>query len=85
MRRIQPLAPVQIAGTDVCFAQGVKAGNWVFLTGHEATDFATGLAPEVVGKPRFPLHGASKQRREGDFILQRFEALLTEAVPAIRL
>jgi hypothetical protein len=41
--------PVTVTGTDVCFAQGVKAGNWVFLTGHEATDFATDLAPEVLG------------------------------------
>ena len=49
MSHIRPLSPVTVTGTDVCFAQGVKAGNWVFLTGHEATDFATDLAPEVFG------------------------------------
>ena len=79
MSRVQPLSPVKIAGSEVFFAQGMKAGNWVFLTGHEATDFSTGLAPEVVGKPRFPLHGPPKHRREGDFILRRFEELLAEA------
>ncbi len=79
MRDIRPLSPVTIAGTDVCFAQGVKAGNWVFLTGHEATDFTTGLAPEVAGRPGFPLYGAPKHRREGDFILRRLDALLREA------
>lgn len=79
MRLVHALAPVTIAGTDVCFAQGVKAGNWVFLTGHEATDFATGLAPEVLGKPKFPLYGAPKHRREGDFILRRIQTLLEEA------
>ena len=79
MGHIQPLSPVTIAGTDVGFAQGVKAGNWVFLTGHEATDFTTGLAPEVRGKPKFPLYGAPKHRREGDFILRRLETLLREA------
>ncbi|ETX08854.1 MAG: hypothetical protein ETSY2_02960 [Candidatus Entotheonella gemina] len=79
MSHIRPLSPITIPGTDVCFAQGVQAGNWVFLTGHEATDFATGLAPEVLGKPRFPLHGAPKHRREGDFILRRLDALLKEA------
>ena len=50
MRLVQALAPDTIAGTDVCIAQGEKAGNWLFLTGHQATDFATGLAPEVLCK-----------------------------------
>jgi enamine deaminase RidA (YjgF/YER057c/UK114 family) len=89
MGHIQPLSPVTIAGTDVCFAQGVKAGNWVFLTGHEATDFATGLTPEVRGKSKFPLYGAPKHRREGDFILRRLETLLqaagTDRAHAVRL
>ena len=79
MSRVQPLSPVKIAGTDVFYAQGMKGGNWVFLTGHEATNFETGLAPEVLGKPGLPLHGAPKRRREGDFILHRFQDLLAEA------
>ncbi len=79
MSKVEPLAPVRIAGQDVHFAQGVKAGGWVFLTGHEATDFATGLAPEVAGKPHFPLYGQPKHRREGDFILRRFTDLLGAA------
>lgn len=79
MQHIRPLSPVTITGTDVCFAQGVKAGNWVFLTGHEATDFISGLAPEVLGQPGLPLHGPPKHRREGDFILRRLDDLLKEA------
>lgn len=79
MGQVQPLSPVRIAGTDVHYAPAVKAGNWVFLTGHEATDYESGLAPAVVGKPRLPLHGLPKHRREGNFILQRFQALLREA------
>ena len=79
MSDIELLAPVQIADTDVSFAQGVKAGNWIFLTGHEATDFTTGLAPAVGGKPHFPAHGLPKHRREGDFILARFQEILAGA------
>lgn len=79
MSQVEPIAPVRIAGTDVSYAQGVKAGNWVFLTGHEATDFETGLAPEVVGAPGFPLYGLPKHRREGELIMARFESLLRQA------
>ncbi len=79
MSDIEVIAPVQIADTDVSFAQAVKAGNWIFLTGHEAIDHATGLAPQVRGKKHFPGHGTPKHRREGDFILERFAALLAEA------
>lgn len=79
MSDVQPLSPVRIGGTDVYYAPGIKAGNWVFLTGHEATDYETGLAPEVRGKPGLPLHGLPKNRREGNFILERFRRLLGEA------
>jgi enamine deaminase RidA (YjgF/YER057c/UK114 family) len=76
---VEPLGAVRIAGGDIHYAQGMKAGGWVFLTGHEAVDFDTGLAPEVAGKPGFPLHGLPRHRREGDFILRRFEDLLGKA------
>jgi enamine deaminase RidA (YjgF/YER057c/UK114 family) len=76
---VVPLAPVRIAGSDIHYAPGMKAGNWVILTGHEATDHQHGLPAEVIGKPGLPLHGAPKHRREGDYILRRCEQLLTEA------
>ena len=73
------LAPVTIAGTDIRYAQGIKAGSWISLGGHEASDFVTGLAAPVRGLPHFPLHGAPKHRREGDFILRRFKEILLTA------
>ncbi|MDA0261036.1 MAG: Rid family hydrolase [Proteobacteria bacterium] len=79
MSDIEIIAPVRIADTDVSYAQAVKAGNWIFLTGHEATDFTNGLASEVGGKTHYPMHGVPKNRREGDFILERFQKLLAEA------
>ena len=64
MSDIEIIAPVQIADTDVSFAQAVKAGNWIFLTGHEAIDHATGLAPQVRGEKAFswPWHAQASTR-----------------------
>ena len=45
------IAPTPIGGTDIQYAQGVRAGPWLFFTGHMASDFAHGLAAEVAGKP----------------------------------
>ena len=45
------------------------AGPWIFLTGHEAYDWETGI-DEVTGPPGFPLHGrpgrATKCRDHGE-------------------
>jgi enamine deaminase RidA (YjgF/YER057c/UK114 family) len=70
---------VRVGGTDIHFAQGMRAGDWLFFTGHEAIDFETGLAPDVVGPPGLPNHGQPRYRREGDFILRRLAGLLEHA------
>ena len=62
---------VNLLGTPVNYAYAVKAGPWIFLTGHEAFDFASGIAEEVAGPPGFPRFGRPRSRREGDFILGR--------------
>jgi enamine deaminase RidA (YjgF/YER057c/UK114 family) len=64
--------------TPVSYAYAVKAGPWIFLTGHEAYDWETGIPDEVAGPPGFPLYGRNRSRREGDFILQRMGRLLRE-------
>jgi enamine deaminase RidA (YjgF/YER057c/UK114 family) len=69
---------VNLLGTPVSYAYAVKAGPWIFLTGHEAFDFATGISEEVAGSPGFPLFGRPRSRREGDFILQRMRRILWE-------
>ncbi|MBO0755990.1 MAG: hypothetical protein J2P54_09025, partial [Bradyrhizobiaceae bacterium] len=73
---VKHIAPIRIGGTDICFAQGVRAGAWLFFTGHMATDFEHGLAPSVTGKRGLPLGGTPRFRREGDFIIQRFTKLI---------
>ena len=67
-----------LLGTSVRYAYAVKAGPWVFLTGHEAYDWGTGISEEVTGPPGFPLYGQHRSRREGDFILRRMRRLLGE-------
>jgi len=75
MPDVKPIAPVRIGGTDIVYAQGVRAGNWLFFTGHMATDFEHGLAAAVAGKPGLPL-AQPRYRREGDFIIDRFARLI---------
>jgi hypothetical protein len=36
----------------------VKAGPWIFLNGHEAFDFESGIPEAVAGLAGFPLHAA---------------------------
>jgi len=76
MSDVTPIAPVRIGGTDIVFAQGVRAGSWLFFTGHEATDFSHGIAPTVAGKPGLPLDGTARYRREGDFLYARLAKLI---------
>jgi len=67
-----------LAGSAVPYAYAVKAGPWLFLTGHEAFDFAAGPAPEVEGPEGFPAFGAPRLRREAEFILKRMRKTLAE-------
>ncbi|MBV8934837.1 MAG: hypothetical protein JO095_03410 [Alphaproteobacteria bacterium] len=67
-----------LLGTPVSYAYAVKAGPWIFLTGHEAFDFQSGIPEEVAGPSGFPLFGRPRSRREGDFILQRMRRILQE-------
>lgn len=75
MSDVKHIAPVRIGGTDITYAQGVRAGNWLFFTGHMATDFEHGVPQSVAGKPGLPL-AQPRYRREGDFIIDRFAKLI---------
>jgi enamine deaminase RidA (YjgF/YER057c/UK114 family) len=67
-----------LLGTAVAHAYAVKAGPWIFLNGHEAFDFETGIPEAVAGPAGFPLYGQPRSRREGDFILERMRRILQE-------
>ena len=76
MSDVKSIAPVRIGQTDIVYAQGVRAGCWLFFTGHEASDFENGIASPVAGKPGLPLGGVARYRREGDFIFERLSKLI---------
>jgi enamine deaminase RidA (YjgF/YER057c/UK114 family) len=76
MPDVKPIAPTRIGQTDIIYAQGVRAGPWLFFTGHLASDFEHGLAAAVIGKPGLPLGSPPRYRREGDFILARLAQLI---------
>jgi enamine deaminase RidA (YjgF/YER057c/UK114 family) len=69
-----------LLGTPVPYAYAVKAGPWLFLTGHEAYDWHTGGTDTAVsGSPGYPLFGHHhKSRREADFIFARMRRVLSE-------
>ena len=78
MAALDVKAVTNLLGTGLAYACAVRAGPWIFLTGHEAFDFATGIPEEVADPPGFPMFGRPRWRREGDFILQRMQRLLNE-------
>src|SRR5258708_13837456 len=78
MANLEIRSVASLAGTGVPYAYAVKAGQWLFLTGHEAFDFATGHAPEVEGHAGFPSFGAPRLKREAEYVLKRMRATLAE-------
>ena len=78
MSAIEIRAVEGLAGTGVAYAYAVKAGPWLFMTGHEAFDFKTGLAAEVEGPAGFPSFGSPRLRREAEYILRRMRKTLEE-------
>ena len=78
MANIEIRSVESLAGTAVPYAYAVKAGPWLFLTGHEAFDFAAGPAPEVEGPAGFPSFGAPRLKREAEYILERMRKTLAE-------
>jgi enamine deaminase RidA (YjgF/YER057c/UK114 family) len=76
MADAKPIAPIRIGGTDIHYAQGMRAGPWLFFTGHEASDFERGIAAPVAGKPGLPLDGQARYRREADYVLARLAKLI---------
>ena len=69
-----------LLGMSVPYAYAVRAGPWLFLTGHEAYDWRTGMVDEAVsGPPGYSLFGHHhKSRREADFIFRRMRRVLEE-------
>src|ERR1700742_1739076 len=75
---VEPLLPVELGRGKVRFAQGIKAGRWVFATGLMAQDFVNGIAPDVLAE-RAPHAGLPKREKEARRIFEHLDAVLRAA------
>jgi len=75
---VEPLLPVELGPGKVRFAQGVRAGRWVFATGLMAQDFVNGIAPDVAAE-RAPHGGLPKREKEAQRIFENLDAVLRAA------
>jgi enamine deaminase RidA (YjgF/YER057c/UK114 family) len=74
--QVEALLPVTLQPGNILYAPGVRAGRWVFATGHKGTaDFGGGMAPEVLDGSA-PLHGAPKHKKEAQRIFANFAKVL---------
>ena len=73
---VKALLPVTITQGGIRYAPGIKAGAWIFATGHKGNaDFAAGMADGVVS-PALPAWKESKHRRESDRIFANLGRVL---------
>jgi enamine deaminase RidA (YjgF/YER057c/UK114 family) len=77
-KNAEPLLPVELGPSKVKFAQGIKAGSWVFATGLMAQDFKTGIAPDVLAESA-PHAGLPKREKEAQRIFDNLDAVLAAA------
>src|ERR1043165_9102089 len=75
---VEPVLPVELGPGKVKFAQGIKAGRWVFATGLMAQDFVNGIAPDVLAE-RAPHGGLPKREKEAQRIFENLDAVLRAA------
>jgi enamine deaminase RidA (YjgF/YER057c/UK114 family) len=70
-----PVLPVTQPG-GMRYAPGMRAGHWLFATGHKGTpDFKGAMAPEVLDAAA-PLHGLPKNKKEALRLFDCFERIL---------
>jgi enamine deaminase RidA (YjgF/YER057c/UK114 family) len=77
-RAAEPLLPVELGAGRIKFAQGMKAGRWVFATGLMGQDFVNGIAPEVLAE-RTPHAGLPKREKEAARLFANLDSVLRAA------
>jgi enamine deaminase RidA (YjgF/YER057c/UK114 family) len=77
-KSVEPLLPVELGAGKIKFAQGMKAGRWVFATGLMAQDFVNGIAPDVLAE-HAPHAGLPKREKEALRIFENLDAVLRAA------
>ena len=67
---VKVINPVTIPAGGIRYAPGIRAGRWVFATGHKGTvDYTSGMSPAVLreGSPHWD---KPKLRREAEQIFR---------------
>ena len=75
---VEALFPVELGPDKIRYAQGIKAGKWVFVTGCMAQKFGEGIAPEILAE-EMPHGGLPKREKEAGLIFDHIERVLHEA------
>jgi enamine deaminase RidA (YjgF/YER057c/UK114 family) len=75
---VEALLAVELGAGKLKFAQGIKAGHWVFATGVMAQDFKTGMAADVLAE-RLPHGGLPKREKEALRIFEHVDAVMRAA------
>lgn len=74
--QVTPLLPVTLQPGNILYAPGVRAGRWVFATGHKGTaDYVNGMAPEVLDDAA-SRHSLPRHKKEAQHIFANFARVL---------
>src|SRR5690349_9648622 len=74
---VAPVLPVTIQPGNIRYAPGVRAGRWVFATGHKGTaEFGGAMAPEVLDAAA-PHRTLPKNKKEALRIFENFDRVLS--------
>lgn len=71
----RPIGPVELGPGKIRYAAGMRAGRWVFATGHKGTDYRNGMAAAVL-RPRAPRRHKPKHKRETEQIFRNISAVM---------
>jgi len=73
---VEALLPVTIPQGNIRYAPGIRAGRWIFATGHKGvTDYRRGLSDAVL-RASLPQWDKSKLKREAEQIFKNVAAVL---------
>jgi enamine deaminase RidA (YjgF/YER057c/UK114 family) len=76
---VEAILPVTIRKGAIRYAPAVKAGHWIFATGHKGVaDYVSGMSPEVMASA-LPHWGKPKLRREADQIFENLGTVMQAA------
>jgi enamine deaminase RidA (YjgF/YER057c/UK114 family) len=78
MPKVEAIFPTELDKGKIRYAPGIRAGKWVFATGHLATDYKSGVRAEVL-QERLPFYGKTKYEREAEAIYKDLNDILVAA------